>query len=247
MSLLPQRKKSVEEIAQLRETLGIPVIAQEPPAGQEVVDKIVPSTHQAGLVHPEQTVRIGHPPEEQRSQGAHPVHSFKRSEKIAPPSAPVPAAVIPDPPPAAQSPKRVRSLRKSEQAPASPPEKSRHSHESPLPLHRRSDQELAEIRRREALAILNSSATPKITHAHPVLLAPGYLASVIGAIGFYYYEFHMAITAGCVVLALFIATIIFIRNPYSRHHAAFITVIAVFIAVFASLHYFPQLTLQHGP
>jgi len=248
MSLLPQRKKSVEEIAQLRETLGIPVIAEDSSASQEVVDKIVPTTHQANLVHPEEPVRIAPPQEERRSQEAHPAHSFKHSVKISPASALEVVDDVPDPsPPDTQSLRRVRSLRKSEQAPIPPPKKLPVSAESLLPFHRHSDKELADLRHREALSLLKPVAAPNLTLAHPVLLVPGYLASVIGAVGFLYYEFEMAVTAGCLGFALLLATIVFIRNPYSRHHSAFIAIAAVFVAVFATLHYFPQLTLQHGP
>jgi hypothetical protein len=149
--------------------------------------------------------------------------------------------------PTTQSPRRVRSLRKSEQAPIPPPKKLPVSAESLLPFHRHSDKELVELRHREALSHLNPVAAPNLTLAHPVLLVPGYLASIIGAVGFLYYNFEMEVTAGCLALALLLAMIIFIRNPYSRHHSAFISMAAVFVAVFATLHYFPQLTLQHGP
>ncbi len=248
MSLLPQRKKSVEEIAQLRETLGIPAIPEESSADQEVVDKIVPTTHQADLVHPEQPVRIVTPQEEQRPQEAHPSHSFKHSVKISAASVLELVDDFPDPtPPATQSLRRVRSLRKSEQAPIPPPKKLPVSAESLLPFQRHSDKELADLRHREALSLLKPVAAPNLTLAHPALLVPGYLVSIIGAVGFYYYEFQLEVTAGCLAFALLLAMIIFIRNPYSRHHSAFIAMAAVFVAVFATLHYFPQLTLQHGP
>lgn len=248
MSLLPQRKKSVEEIAQLRETLGIPIIPDDPSSGQEVVDKIVPTTHQAGLVHLEEPVRIAPPQEEHRPKEAQPAHSFKHSEKISVTPVPEPVDETPDPSsPTTQSLRRVRSLRKSEQAPIPPPKKLPVSAETPLPFYRHSDKELAEIRRRDAISNLKPVAAPNLTLAHPVLLVLGYLTSVIGAVGFLYYEFEMAVTAGCLGFALLLAMIIFIRNPYSRHHSAFIAMTAVFIAVFATLHYFPQLTLQHGP
>ncbi|MEI6179016.1 MAG: hypothetical protein WCS43_19145, partial [Verrucomicrobiota bacterium] len=151
MSLLPQRKKSVEEIAQLRETLGIPAIPEELSADQEVVDKIVPTTHQADLVHPEEPVRIVTPQEEQRPQEARLSHSFKHSVKITAASVLELVDDFPDPtPPATQSLRRVRSLRKSEQAPIPPPKKLPVSAESLLPFHRHSDKELADLRHREA-------------------------------------------------------------------------------------------------
>ena len=248
MSLLPQRKKSAEEIARLRESLGIPAGLQEPGA-DEVIDKILPATHAAKLEHPPETTRIA-PPAENAPHEARPVHSLKRSERVPvePVPEPVPTAesTVESAAPAAQTPKRVRSLRKSEQVPIPPPQNPHAGPESPVPFHRHSDQELAEIRRREALALLQAPAPQKISPAHPALLVPGYLASVIGTAGFNFYEFHPAVIGSCVGLALLVASVVFMRNPYSRHHAAFITVMAVLVAVFGTLHYFPQLSFHHG-
>lgn len=247
MSLLPQRKKSVEEISQLRETFGIPVIAQDPSPGQEVVDKIFATTHQADLVHPEEAVRIDSSAQQPALQEAQPANFLEQSQRTPEVPAPDPVAESPDPTPSvAQSPKRVRSLRKSEQAPIPPPKIIADPAESLIPFHRHSDKELSEIRRRETLSHLNPVAAPNLTLAHPALLVPGYLAPVIGTVGFLCYDFKMAVTAGCLGLALLVALIIFIRNPYSRHHSGFIAIAAVFTAVFATLHYFPQLTLQYG-
>ena len=86
MSLLPQRKKSAEEIAHLRESLGVPALPEskeEPPAP----DTIVPTHHQAILAH--------HPepgPEEPgtRPISPKPVRSLRKSEQV-PVLMPVPA------------------------------------------------------------------------------------------------------------------------------------------------------------
>ena len=60
MSLLPQRKKSAEEIAKLRESLGVPGAPQKrnprrnpkpPPLPRSRVETIVPAHHEATVVH----------------------------------------------------------------------------------------------------------------------------------------------------------------------------------------------------
>ena len=51
----------------------------------------------------------------------------------------------------------------------------------------------------------------------------------------------MAATAGCSTAAMLLAAFIYLRRPISRHHAAFIAVIALFVIVFGALHFFPQL------
>jgi hypothetical protein len=282
MSLLPQRKKSAEEIAKLRETLGVPsahgnpIETSEtpqpsaghpdspPPNAQETlpeaatpepveVDTLVATHHEAIVVHPaedapapapEPVVSLD-PVPAPAQHGPKPVHSLKRSERSPslpndePHAAPLPAA--PETTTRSNGPKPVRSLRKSEQTPpvAAPP--VNHSPDSKLPVHRRSDEEIAEIRRREALALMNAPANPKLAVAHPALLIPGYLLAAAGASCFFFYNFPMAATAACSAAALLLAAFIYLRRPISRHHAAFIAVIALFVIVFGALHYFPHL------
>lgn len=253
MSLLPQRKKSAEEIAKLRESLGIPGVLPDadapsavketavPPA--EIVDTIVPTHHEATVVHPPETAPLD-PLPAPVPHGPKPVHTFKRSEQI--PAVPHVEPVVPEEIPEPQVPvvKLVRSLRKSEQGPVLPPTPTDSFADSKLPVHRHSDRELNEIRKREALAMMNARPNPKLAVAHPGLIAPGYVLAVAGASCFYFYEFPLAATAACAATALLIAGFIFLRRPISRHHAAFIAVIALFVIVFGALHYFPH--LQHA-
>jgi hypothetical protein len=155
--------------------------------------------------------------------------------------APETSRLAPMPPVQAPGHKSVRSLRKSEQV--SPP--SAHHPEPPpdsvLPHHRHSAGEIEEIRRREAFALMDAKPNPRLFPAHPALIVPGYLFAAGGAVGFYFYEFPMAATMACVAAALLVAAFIRIRKPISRHHAAFIAVLALFVIVFGALHYFPQL------
>ena len=250
MSLLPQRKKSPEEIAKLRESLGIPgTLPDENEASSPnpatsafapPVDTIVPAHHEAAVIHPPETAPLA-PLPEPPPPGPKPVHSLKRSERI--PALPIEQAA-PDPEPSPHLPKPVRSLRKSEQIPVLITPPAEPAPDSKLPFHRHSDKELNEIRRREALALLNAAPNPKLAVAHPAIIAPGYILAVTGASCFYFYEFPMEATAGCSAAALLIAGFIFLRRPISRHHAAFIAVIALFVIVFGALHFFPH--LQHA-
>lgn len=256
MSLLPQRKKSPEEIAKLRESLGVPGASPDandgsessrPAADSEVVDTIVPAAHEAAVVHPEPVESLPSPVPAPVSRGPKPIHSLKRSERVPSPHVDdAPAVQIAVAECVAESaPKLVRSLKKSEQGPVFQPDPTATSSlDSKIPFHRHSDKEIAEIRRREALAMMQARPNPKLAVAHPGLLAPGYILAIAGASCFYFYEFPMEATAGCAAAALLIAGFIFLRRPISRHHAAFIAVIALFVIVFGALHYFPH--LQHA-
>ena len=243
MSLLPQSKKSAEEIAKLRESFGIgaaPDALKEAPPGENV--EISP---------PEPLAPV--PVEKAAEMKA--VRSLRRAERIPvlpveesgpPPTAthepeqkPLPVAA---PLPVAHGARLVRSLKKSEQVPLP----GIHSPEpdSKLPIHRHDDRELNEIRRQAAISNLAAPVLPQARTAHLVLIVPGYLFALAGAVGFYFYDLELAVTAACVAAALLVAAIIYLKKPLSRHHAAFIGAIALFVIIFGALHYFPQ--LQHG-
>lgn len=261
MSLLPQRKKSAEEIAKLRESLGVPGAQQEVVADpmaeepesladvEEEVETIVATHHEATVVHAsEPSTPLSTLPAPVGNHGAKPVHSLKRSERmpvlpvdevVAEIEAPAPA---PAPAPVPQVPKIVRSLKKSEQGPVLAVTPKEPTATSRLPYHRHTDKELNEIRRRDALAMMgNAVPNPKLASAHPAIIIPGYVFVAAGALSFYYYEFSIMVTAGLAAAALACAAFIFISRPISRHHAAFIAVFTLFVIVFGALHYFPQL------
>lgn len=195
MSLLPQRKKSAEELANLRESLGIP----------------------------------GELPSEKAPQ--------QPSSSDPAPAIPAPFSLIP-----AKPPKPVSSLRKSEFVPLPVSTPAPRPADSKLPSYRRSDGEIEELRRQDAIDA--TVVLPQTQIAHPVLIAPGYLAAIAGAISFHFYQLEIRITAACVGIALLFAIWIFFKKTYSRHHAAFIAMMALFVIVFGTLHYFPQ--LRHG-
>jgi len=240
MSLLPQRKKDPAEIAQLRESLGIPggPAAELPTPAAELpailTEITAPTTGDLTDIPQLAPLPVHHDPK--------PVHSLKRSERTPPlpcdelDHVAEPAPVL-APPPAA--PKLVRSLRKSEQIPlpAVPPHPP--AADSRLPSHRHQGPELDAIRRREALAALATVTHPQLAAAHRGLLALGYLCALAsaGSIAFY----QITVPAAAAALALLIATFIALRRPFSRPHAAFIAVIILLVIAFGALHYFPQL------
>ena len=199
MSSLPQRKKTAEEIAQLRESLGVspsPAAIAPPPAAE--IDSPIAKECDA-------------------------------AEAIPPSPRPI---------------KRVRSLKKSEQAPIEikPIHNNEHSN---LPTRRRSHEELEEMQRREALAHLeNHAPNPKLIPAHPAWIAPGYLFAIGGASCFVFDNFPWIATAACAACALIVALTLYLKRPISKHHAGFIAVISLFVIIFGSLHHFPQ--LQHA-
>ncbi len=274
MSLLPQRKKSAEEIAKLRETLGIP--------GQAVVEDEAPTTAPASAIvsrpipeipKPEPAAKAPAPnpkpspplpdtpePEPEKpvvlpstdsasppvlsSRGVREVRSLKRSERVPvlPTGEPEPVRITPiAPEPLPHSGKVVHSLRKSELVPITPADIHTPPADSKLPVHRHSDRELNELRRQAA--ITQQGVTPAFVGmaAHPALIIPGYLLIITAAACMLYYELSINVTGGCIATALLIAVFIYLRKPLSRHHAAFISVMSLFVIVFGALHYFPQL------
>ena len=253
---LPQRKKSAEEIAKLRESLGI----LGPPSDEESLMPEIPLERESGILEaisavtqkqePAPTAEIYEPKVE---------HSLKLSERIpalpteesapqhppARPPEPRPALPVSSPTPAPTVPKIVRSLRKSEQGPRSAIQTS--PPDSRLPTHRHSDEQLNRIRRQEVLAQSTPAPHPLSLTAHLLIVVPGYLFALAGAACFIFYDIEkrqMPVTIGLVLAALAIAAFIFFKKPLSRHHAAFIGVISLFVIIFGALYYFP--TLQHG-
>lgn len=244
MNPLPQRKKSVEEIAKLRETLGIP--------GQELEGNPLPVEARPSLTAEKSQIVVEpmHPVREPKE-----VRSLKRSERIPVlhpdgqeaveklPSAPgaieLPVAVEP----AVHGQKVVRSLRKSEQGLVQVPT-VKVVPDSNLPAHRHSDEEISRIRRMEAIEAMAPHERPRSLSAHLALVISGYLLAVIGAAGVYFHDLPFVVTAVLAGAALMIAIYIFIRKPLSRHHAAFIFIAVLFLTVFGALYYFPQ--IQHG-
>ena len=251
MSLLPQRKKSAEEIAKLRETLGIPgqVPGEDLPSDARF-DRAgaVAAPAESAAPAPPQPVA---PPVEASQLAPLPsaapvkqVRSLKKAERVPmlPTDSPLPAQPEPEIPVLGQ--KIVKSLRKAEQGPLSPVPAPTPKADSKLPFQRHSEEEIRRIRRQEAIALQASAPKPPTLAVHLAVVIPAYVLLLAGTLNFYYYEWKIQGTAACVALALALASYIFFKKPLSRHHAAFISVFALFVIVFGALHYFPQ--LRHG-
>ncbi len=227
MSPLPQRKKSAEEIAKLREELGIGGEAPPPPDFK----------HETPPAPPAKADRAKQVPD--------PMPDL-RSPEIAD-SEPHPPPAGPDERTAARpQPKPVRSLKKAERLPVEQRPKSSESKASKIPFKRRSEEDINELRRREALSRMSQPQTPLFAPllAHPAILGAGYLLAITGGL-FAWRDLHFAWMATSETIALAVAAFIFFKKTLSRHHAGFIAILAIFISIFAALHYFPP--LQNAP
>jgi hypothetical protein len=220
--MIPEKKKTPEEIAALREGLGIPDAPVE--AAQKPESSPTPEPDPEPPASPDPT------PD---AQGDSP-QSDEPVIHLDVPSLPV------------TSPKQQsHSLRKHETplAPAPPVTKK-----TDLPTHRHDPRDIAQIRKREALAQLQQPGMDPAIHlrkqtAHPVLYIPGYLLAIAaGAVA--YQRVHHITPIVLLALTLAITLYIFIRKPRSRHHAALIFILIFLTAVFGGIHYAPL--FKHG-
>ena len=120
---------------------------------------------------------------------------------------------------------------------------------TPLPTHRHDPSDIAEIRKREALAKLQTPGFDPGAHlrqqtASPFLYAPGYLLAIAAAAAAFKRVHHITPIV-LLALALLITLYIAIRKPRSRHHAALIFILVFLTAAFGGIHYAPL--FKHGP
>lgn len=218
--MLPQRRKSAEEIAKLRESMGIPGAAvPAPPASEE--------------------------------------------------SAPAAPAKPDSPAPAPAPPKPVRSLRKSEQKVEEQVRVAVPLSSAGIPLRRRSEEELMEMRRQQITPPDQSiSHLQQLALPWPVIVF-GYLLPLCGAVCAWFAVWSPGVppldfpaawmadlsrqpwlakaglgTLGFFgVLAFALSGWIAWKKPRSSHHAGFIAILTLLVLVFGIL----QLTSTHGP
>ncbi len=223
MNPLPQRKKTAEEIARLREGF----MSQPPPAAGPPAAPPAPA--------PPAAPQPSAPPQPPAWAAAPPAP--------APVPAPQPAA---EPRPPVEA-KPVRSLRKSERgpAPARPtPAPSLHP-QSVLPSQRHSQQELNYLRRSQSLEVQAPARHLIAMAAHPALIGTGYSA-VFAAVFLIFTDWRWTYVPvyapGLLCLTgLACGGYIFVKKKRSMHHAGFLTAAVFFIAIFGALYYFPQL------
>jgi hypothetical protein len=216
MNPLPQRKKTAEEIAKLRDALG--ATAPQPPLA-------APSSPPPGTTPP--------PPPARPTTVVPQNRQTRQPDRTAEPAPRERKAI---------QPRIVRSLKKSEQGPVwvAPPSAASAPADSKIPLHRHSDQDIQEIRRREFLEQVVPPVPAHAVRAHWSLLLIGYAFAVGGPIcSFFGMTVHLP--GALAITALLISIFIFVTKPYSRPHAGFIGALAIFVIIFGALYYFPQL------
>ncbi len=249
MNSLPQRKKSAEEIAKLREAMGIPgqeAVADDIAISGSPLEEAPKQQDPAGIATEQPSPRPLPITLPNASAGSvRPVRSLKRSELAVESSAVESDLLEAAPDPLPERKRIVRSLRKSEQVPIVLSENHTPPANSDLPVHRHSDKELDRIRRQGLIQMQGAAVEPQSQIAHLLLVVPGYMFALGGAVSFYFYDLSIYITAGAALIAAMIAGFIFFKKPFSRYHSAFIAVIVLFVIVFGMLHYFPP--LQDGP
>ena len=216
--MLPQRRKSAEEIAKLRETLGISGEAEPEPAPETEI----------------------------------PANAAPTAESPRPPAKP------------------VRSLRKSERRPVERDPLSPVATKDGIPLRRHDERELMELRRIQAAPPDKAIAHIQNLAAPWPLVALGYLLPLAGAFVGWFAAWSPGVPepdfpadwiadlsrapwlgkagfgalAACSALGLGLAGWLAWKKPRSRHHAGFIVILAVLIAVFGLIHQFDP---THGP
>lgn len=219
--MIPEKKKTPEEIAALREGLGIPGAKPEPaPPAKPQAPAPQPAKKEEPLPAPAPAV-----------DGEPVIHLDL------PPKAPLPKKVAPKP---------VHSLRKHELPLAPAPAVTQ---KTALPSQRHDPRDVAQIRKREALAALRQPGTDPAAHlrsqtASPFLYVPGYLIAIAAGVTIYQ-RAHFITPAVLLGLATAIVLFIAVRKPRSRHHAALLFIVVFLTLAFGALHYAPL--FQNGP
>lgn len=230
MSLLPQRKKSAEEIAELRGNLGVP--AQRP------ADETAAFADAAPLPKIDADAfdlkKVESPVED---------FSFVPTLAIDPSidnQPKVEAEATPENEPVVA--KLVVSEPKPE--PIVVPITVSAETDGKIPNRKHSPSEIDRLRRQGALTQVEQVFDPRLQKAHPFLVALGYIPVIIGASIAWFYDQPIIVTAPFVVISMLVALYVLLRKPISRHHAGFIFAICFLAIAFGILHYFPQ--LQHA-
>lgn len=240
--MIPDKKRTPEEISALRVGLGIPDPTPEP-----VTHRLLPTMAQPPI-HIPVPLDIPHAaydsktslPEAPVLDPAHPDHPLP--DGVADPILHLDVVPVPDPP----KNKPMHSLRKHERPLAPAPAVT---HKTQLPSQRHDLRDIAEIRKRETLAKLQQQEMDPAAHlrrqiASPFLYGPGYLF-VIAAAAVAYLRVHHITPLALIGVTIAIMIFIAIRKPRSRHHAALLFILIFLTLVFGGLHYAPL--FDHGP
>lgn len=265
MSPLPERRKTAEELAELRKSLGIPGAAagegdagedggesaEATPAGEEKATEESAGAQGAEGKGPAKAASAAAGAD--GADGAAGAAGADDAEGDA-----TDAVVL----------KPVRSLKRSERiAPIHPP-KPVASESGKLPAHRHSERELMELRMSDLPRNLPAVHLDQL-HLGRAKVAAIYLLSLAGYGLVFLADWAsnlptpdlparwiadfvhrpdlgriLSIALGVIGgLVLLLSGLIWWKKPRSRHHAAFLTIIAVLVLVFGILHFLPE---PHG-
>jgi len=116
-----------------------------------------------------------------------------------------------------------------------------------LPEHRHSDDEVWQIRRREALTVRPPLAHLRSQLAPLPLLVSGYLLAAAGGLtllatreGWQYAKLAQCLALAGGTGAAAVAFWIALKKPRSRHHAAFLAILGTLVIVLAALQLIPH-------
>lgn len=244
--MIPDKKKTPEELAALREGLGIPDAPPPPGAPRQRTTPIPPIVAAPSAPAPAPK-KIQEIPAAANAPVLDPAHPD------APPSTRLrEAAVHLDIPPAPTNEKTPEplppkhSLRKHELPLAPAPAVT---HKTALPTSRHDDKGIADIRRQDARQNLSSPPPDPAAHLRKMtaslfLLVPAYLCA-FGAGFAAWKQVHHVTPLALLAIAAGIAIYICITKKRSRHHAAFLAIIILLTLVFGGLHYAPL--FQNAP
>jgi hypothetical protein len=241
--MIPVRKKTAEEIAALREGLGIPDELPEPGAPRQ-------RTQYAAPLPPAPNPELPAPEACEIPPTATPILNPTPPEHLLPDAvseAAVHLNITPVPvQPVRPEPKPIHTLRKHELPLAPAPAVT---NKTAIPAHRHDPRDIVEIRKREAIAKLQQPGMDPAAHlrrqiASPFLYSPGYLLAIAAGAAIFLHVHHIT---PIVLLAIATLVMIFIavRKPRSRHHAALLFILIFLTLVFGALHYAPL--FSHGP
>ena len=248
--MIPERKKTPEEIAALREGLGIP---DAPPIPGATRQRPAPApAPEPEPSFPPIEAKSAPPKEPEKSIETAPAPVLDPTHPDAPPETelrePVVHLGIPPAPVSKETPEPLppkHSLRKHE-LPLAPAPALTGTQKTELPSSRHNDQGIAEIRRRDALQNLSANAPDPATQlrkitAHPVLLIIAYLAAFGAGVAAWQRVHHITPLA-LVAIGSALGIYIFIAKKRSRHHSAILAIIIIMTLVFGGLYYAPLFT-----
>jgi len=241
--MIPSKKKTPEEIAALRSQLGINESAINSP-------KNIPPNHSIPNESPTVQGHSAPIPSDQQPSEPSDFQSPAQEASVSPPSRPFEDTEEP-----------VFRLKAQQATPTSPkvqkivpsnlnqpqtsqqdsPKKTEKSH---LPTHRHDSSQIAALRHRENIALLNSNQPShavrlKNQAAHPILLTLAYLSSLTAAASSWQ-KYQYLIPCSLLALSTLLTLYIYLAKKRSQHHAAIILIIVIFTLILGSSQY-PEL------